>query len=171
MGFDATAIICYGVKLDEDFEPPWGDDNDEDDIEEWWMKVNGYQELPGVWDEKGSYLPEIRAKIKGLTASGVPEWKSQGQIPEINAYFDHRDEFKKSMPPLPAELEFFGYTGEHTESVLVVPGSVLREDWGPHDFEMPEVSDEAKAAFEKFLYDHKIETDGEPRWMFGAYYG
>jgi hypothetical protein len=169
MGFDATAIICYGVRLDEDFEPPWGDGIDEDDIEEWWMEVNGYKELPGVFTETGSYTPELKAKIASLPRGSSA--RREHDIPEIDAYWDHHRAFKESMPSLPVGLEFFGHTDGHTESVLVVPGSVLREDWGPHDFEMPEVSDEAKAALLKFLEDHKIETDGEPRWMIGAYYG
>jgi len=55
MSVTTNAIIAYGISLDEDQEIPW-ETGDDTEVEEWWLKVNGYEPPFKMFDEHGMWI-------------------------------------------------------------------------------------------------------------------
>lgn len=74
MGTSTNAIIAFGIQLEEGFEFPWDDENDENDCVDWWRELNNYNN-PYDWKIDKDYW-----KYQN-------EWDKENPIPfEIENY-------------------------------------------------------------------------------------
>ena len=155
MGTSTNGIIGFGVPCDDGCEFPWGAEEFDGDIEEWWRQENGFVDVHQPWTEQGNY------------AAGWLE-----DDPRFEAYYKHRREWLASNP-IPVELENY-CSGEYPMYAITVPGagtSCYRGD--PTSFDPSEltVTPEQVEALKAFLAKYEIEHDGEPRWLLMSYWG
>ncbi len=166
MGQSTDGQICFGVLFPDGVEFPWDKEAD-GDHEEWWRKVQGYEEPFSPWDEKGEYA-------KGFTRDD----------PRIDKYFEHRRAFDKAHP-FPAEL----VNVCHIDSpiwILAVPSTCKTARRGyPEAFDPASlaVTEQDVAKLKTFLAEH-IKFDPEefshdkdfdatltPKWYLSSYWG
>lgn len=157
MGISVRATLAFGFSFEENFEFPWGDGSDGDDVEsamlEWWRKVNGF--VNPVWNpytEKGDHKPGVSR-----------------EDPRIGAYFDYQHGWDAAHP-IPVALVESG-SEECAQYILAVPKSEIWTSWdGPLKVErLPEIDLQALALME-FCKKYGIKTDGEPAWWLCAYF-
>ena len=151
MGSNARATICLGTALEEEGEYPW-----KDDMEEWWLKINGYEPPFQLFDAKGEYL------------NGKKPPKDQ-----IDAYYNHKFKFKKDHP-LPVEVVYYGSGYDDSScKILAVCGTEKETDWcsplkiNPNDIA---VDVENLKKFKEFCKTY-LNIEDEPKWLLSAYYG
>lgn len=156
MGVSTNGQLCYGIKFEEDFEFPWGAEEFDGDITEWWRSVNGYVNPNfNPYTEAGEYKP-------GVTR----------EDPRVDEYFKHSRDWDAAHP-VPVGLVNY-CSGDYAMYILAVPGVGLSNRRGyPEEFDPSalKVSDEQRAALLEFCKTHKIEHDEEPKWWLSSYWG
>jgi len=159
MGNNAEGRICYGIKLEQDYEFPWAADKHDGDIEDWWIyAVCGYQDPFPLYKEDGNFLDGPRPSEERLNAYYHPKWA-----------------FQKSHP-VPVSLVNYG--GGY---ILAVPGSLLSGEWGdPVEFNPAKlvVTADQRQALIDFYQKYCMPTDEytdvpvlEPKWYLRGYWG
>jgi hypothetical protein len=146
----ATANLSYGFIFEEGFEFPWTDDEDSD-IEEWWMDVNGYvNPVECPYDDKGEYK-------EGFTRKDQDVW------------WDNRREWLRTNPVPVKEVNY----GWAEDSYIILAVKELRSSsdcdpaaLNPNLLFLSVEDDRLRLA--KFVRKFKIETTGEPRWWLSA---
>lgn len=158
MGQSTDGQICFGIMIDEGAEPfPW-DEDDEDgygDIDEWWMKINGYTPPFEIWEENSAeYLPGVTEEMR-------------------DEYYTHRREWKKANP-LPVELVHH-CSGDYPMYIIALPETYKNASRGyPEPLELTDFEVSAERAMELVHFCEKYGIDiGEeyPRWWLSSYWG
>ncbi len=106
MGMSLTVKVCCGVNMgtEEDWEPPWDACNE--DITDWWRKVNGYKPPFQLWDENGNY-------VEGKTEA------------DYTPYSEHERQWDKQHP-CPIEVVHYGVES-YTGYIFTIPGTTNSE--------------------------------------------
>jgi len=104
MSVTTNAIIAYGISLDEDQEIPW-ETGDDTEVEEWWLKVNGYEPPFKMFDEHGMWINGVE-----------PPQEKQ------DVYWNHRRAALEANP-LPVEIVLH-CSGDYRMYIVAVPGTV-----------------------------------------------
>ena len=155
MGVSTNGVISFGVPCEEDYEFPWDADEFEGDIEEWWRKENGFEDVHNPWTPEGNY------------ADG---WEKDD--PRFDEYYGRRRDWLKANP-VPVEPENY-CSGECPMYAITVVGVGLSCRRGyPEAFDPASlaVTDEQVEALKSFLEKYEIEYEGEPRWLLTSYWG
>lgn len=104
--------ICYGMLFEEDFQFPWDEKHPEwidfyqGDIEDWWIRLNGYKPLFQMFDENENWFNFTRPSKE-----------------EIGRYNQHKRKYKIDNP-LPVEL--VDYCGnEYSMYIVAIKSSVI----------------------------------------------
>lgn len=152
MGVSTDGQICFGIMFEEDFEFPWGDEEED----QWWTyKVNGYKPPFELYDEAGQYLGGKRPPQDVM-----------------DRYYEALHEFEAAHP-MPFKLvNYCSY--DYPMYILAVPESFIKNSRGfPKAIEPSAltVTTEARDALLKFCGDHGIKFEGEPRWYLSSLWG
>lgn len=160
MGNSADAKLCYGFAVENGFEFPWEDD----DIEEWWRKVNSYAPPFECFKEDGEEV------LPGISDS------------QIHESFEHKWKWAKDNP-LPFELVYTG-TFDDPTFILAVPSSILTADWEhPERLEdngsqrgkrggLPTITQGEIDKIKDFIAKYEIDIDPDSHgWYLSAFYG
>jgi hypothetical protein len=145
----ATANLSYGFIFEEGFEFPWTDDED-CDIEEWWMDVNGYvNPVECPFDDKGEY------KVGFTIADADARWRN------------HREWLKSN--PVPVEIVEYGWA-QNPCIILAVKELRSNSDCDPVAVnpDSRSISEEGHQRLVEFVRKFGIETTGEPGWWLSA---
>lgn len=153
MGVSTDGQISYGVVIEEGYEFPW-DVKHEDDLEDWWRRVNGFEDLHDPWTAEGGY------------ADG---WSRED--PRFKDHYAHRHEWE-SHNPLPIELINY-CSGDVPMYVIAIPdtGKICYRGC-PTVFDPASlvVTDQQRDNLLAFLEKWSIKH-GEPGWVLTSYWG
>ncbi len=145
MSISTDGQLCYGVAFEEDYEFPW----DEDELGEWWRKVNDCP-IESPYNESGVYK-------SGVTNAGD--------------YFIQRDKWDIDNP-LPITLVNC-CSGDCPMWILAVPGSFLHCSRGyPLAFNLGQLS--VNGAEVQRLLDFCKRFSIKPislNWLLSSYWG
>jgi hypothetical protein len=146
----ATANLSYGFMFEEGFEFPWSDDED-CDIEEWWVDVNGYvNPVECPFDDKGEY------KDGFTSADADARWRNQREWLKSN--------------PVPVKIVEYGWA-QNPCIILAVKELSSFSDCDPVSLNpnllFLSVEDD-RLRLANFVQKFGIETTGEPRWWLSA---
>jgi hypothetical protein len=150
MGMSITSTIAYGIALDEDKVYPWQEDDE--GVEEWWLKEQGFKPSREAYDSEGDRLPCITEE-------------------DVNRYFTEKFRFLEKNP-MPVEIEQRGQSG-YPLYVAVLPQPMIVSygyDADVVDFGLLEVTPDKRGKFIEFR-DKYLDTDEEPTWLLYRYYG
>lgn len=151
MGQSTNGVISYGVTCEEYTEFPW----EEHCLDDWWRKVNGFQDLHEPYTPEGQY------------AEG---WGPND--PRLKELWERTLKWEKEHP-LPVELENYCRDGCPMYAI-VVPDTVLKCGRGfPVSFDPTSlrVTAEQKSDLLVFLKKYEIPYEGEPGWLLTSYWG
>lgn len=147
MTVSTNGQIAYGIVFDEGYEFPWSAEESEDDIQDWWRRVNGFKQSFELFDAEGNFINGVEDKTK------------------TSAYFDEQREFDKARP-LPVELVNY-CSCDCPMYMLAVPnvGETARRGY-PEKFkpEALSVSPKQHQALMDFIKKYIPECDEEPGW-------
>lgn len=147
MGYDATAIICFGVHIEDASNLPWNKYFD-GDAEDWWRAEIGYKPPFELYADDGSLIPGKSDDDK-------------------TAYWKHCYEFNKANP-MPVAIVHGGWSDE-PDVIIAVNGSGNTTFYGnvdEIDLSMFQEDMAEKSAFLKeFCAKHGIELNKEPAWL------
>lgn len=153
MGLSTDGQICYGVKFDEGFEFPWGDD----DFDEWWLEVNNFVPSKILYDERGEYPNGVKPSAE-----------------DIKAYFEERHNFIEKIGKPPLSLVNY-CSGDYPSYILAVPATEKTANRGyptlltKEDFNVDEDQREALLAFcDKYGIEYSPDAIG---WWLSSYMG
>lgn len=153
MGVSTDGEISYGIPFEEGFYFPWVE---HDDIDDWWLEVNGWKPPVEIFDDTGNY------------AGGV-----QPSNENISAYYASRRAFQEAHP-LPVELVNV-CSGSHPIYILALIGTGLVAHRGyPKLFDPASlvVTDEQRNTLIDFCKKYDIDTNGvQPGWYLSSYWG
>ena len=150
MGVSTDGQICYGIKFDEDFEFPWANDNEA--IEGWWRKVNGYIPPFQLYDEDGDYV----GKTKPATEKIVTYYQAQGQWDAAH--------------PLPIELVNVCSMSSPIY-ILADASTVVTARRGYPEEINPATMFGDRDLLLNFCKKYDIDTDGaEPKWYLSSFW-
>jgi hypothetical protein len=155
MGTSTDGQLCFGISFEEDFEFPWKTEEDNNDIDAWWLIVSGFKASFSPYDSSGNYKDSI---IVG--------------DPRINAYHTEVREWNEENP-LPVELVYH-CSYDYPMFILAVKGTMTSASRGyPCEINPDElkVSDEKIAELKGFCEKYNIETDDEPKWWLSSLWG
>lgn len=152
MGVSTDGKISYGIEFPEGFYFPWVD---HDDIEDWWLDVNGYKPPFEIYDEEGEYIGGVRPSDE-----------------TIKAYFESRRIFHEKHP-LPVELvNTCSY--DYPMYILALKGTVMTANRGfPKTFDPASLTKgEDPNRLIEFCRTHNIDTgDKQPAWYLSSFWG
>lgn len=154
MGVSTDGIVGYGVLIGET-EPPFGSDWWEDQLEEWWREINGYEPIYQPWDENGGY------------AEG---WESGDE--RFSEYSEHRRQWLEDNPVPVVPVNYC--SDSHPMWMLAVPGTLELCNRGyptiiyPNDMK---VDTEKLNRFLEFIDDYDVEYSSGLGWYLMSYYG
>jgi hypothetical protein len=144
MGSDCRATIAFGIDLG-DSEQPWTND----ELEDWWLKVNNYEPPYEIYDDEGYLIDGIDRKSE-----------------KCKAYWEHRNNWIKEHP-CPVALAYYGTDFEN--KVLMIPSTEISsyylEVFGP---KATQVNQDEIESFKQFVntYVNKEDLgDLEPEWL------
>ena len=153
MGVSTDGYIFYGILFDEGQEYPW-DEEEDGDIQTWWLKECGFKPTKEFFDKNGNY-------INGKEPSRE----------EMSSYFKEKRDFLDSKP---CPVEELNYCSDGCPMyALVLPNktiSGLRGDptvFNPLDLK---VTEEEKKGLIDFCEKYGLEC-GEPKWYVGSFWG
>jgi len=152
MGLSTNGEISYGVLFDEGYEFPWGDK----DIDDWWLDVNGFKHSFEIFDEHGEYLNGVRPSDD-----------------VIDKWFEEKEDFKKTIPPLPVEMVNY-CSGDYPMYILAIPGTVQTANRGyptkvsPGDMM---ISDSSLNSFREFITRFELKPSDTENWYLTSYMG
>lgn len=164
MSTSTDGEISFGIRFDEGFEFPWGQECDDGevshdfggDIEAWWRVMNGFSIKDSPYDSEGNYNPGFTEKD-----------------PRIAAYFERQREWDDAHP-LPVQLVNY-QSGDCAAYILAVPQSVITAYRGyPVELNISELKTNEAARkvlidfCERFGIDCGEET---PKWWLSSYWG
>jgi hypothetical protein len=67
MGETVSGQIAYGVLFEEGYEFPWeGEEND--GLENWWVRENGFKPSKELYDDQGEWLDGVEASDEDVDA-------------------------------------------------------------------------------------------------------
>jgi len=174
MGNSASGSLVFGVLLNENEEElPWQKDEADDELQDWWRKVCGFQhKLPDPFGDDGNWLAELDTKEK-QDAAWNP-WNAERKA------FDEKN-------PVPFMIEYFGAMdcGE-TSQILCISEKHPEHgwdravgasfDWGsPAIVDLEKISksvtEEQAQALVDFCKTHEISYSGEPAWILSCSWG
>jgi len=153
MGQSTNAQLCYGIAFEEGTEFPWTDDKYAFDIDDWWLDVQGFKPTVEIYDEEGNWL------------NGVSRDEET-----VNAYYNERAEFRRTMKPLPVELVTH-CSCDYQMHILAVKGTLITairgnpEEINPDKFWLYQ---EDIDALLEFCGDYGIEYETGPRWWLSS---
>ena len=153
MGQSTDAQLCYGIAFEEGTEFPWTDDKYDNDIDDWWLEVQGYKPTVEIYDEEGDFINRVNP------GDDV-----------VNAYYNERAEFRRTMKPLPVELVTH-CSCDYPMHILAVKGTLVTASRGyaeEIDVNNLGVYQEDKDALLKFCGDYGIEYETGPRWWLSS---
>ena len=143
--------ICYGVLFQEDFEFPWHSEDD-NDLEGWWRRVNGYKPLFEMFTEEGRWI-------------GGKEWPQEKRT----EYYDHLFAWQKSHPVPIVDVNYC--SGDYPMYILACPSSFVSASRGfPKMFsplDLKVVFEEGKALVE-FCHHYLGIDKPEPHWYLSS---
>lgn len=146
MGQSTNAILCFGISLEEGYEPVWCDTEYDSDIDDWWCTVNGYKRPFELYDNQGNYI-----YVNGIKPSEE----------RIQEYFHHKRIWQKDHP-LPIR-EVVHCSGDYPMYIIAVPGTVVVAHRGyPVEIDNHAVDSEAFINFLSFCYKYNIY--GDVKW-------
>jgi hypothetical protein len=153
MGSDPSATLCFGYAFPgEDVEFPW---SRYDDIEDWWMEVNEFENPAGdPYDAYGNRLPGVREEDEDLYWNTRREWRRANPVPvEVVTCYS------------------YDYPGGYVLTTKAV--TACSPDGGPDKLNESIFSNahEASLVLEEFCKKYNIETSGEPAWYLTSFYG
>lgn len=154
MGRSATAIITYGIAIEEDDKYtllPWHSENGYDgDLEEWWKAKNDFQNIFELYDKNGNYL------------SSIPPTEE-----EKKAYYEHSNKWLKKNP-IPITEHFFGY---EANGVIVASNKAYYKsvDWDAESFDPATLIVKEDTEFDAFVAKY-LPGLGKPQWLLAAKY-
>lgn len=155
MSTSTDGIIFFGILCPEECELPWHDAIYDNDIEEWWRKENGFEDILNPWTAEGDY------------AEG---WSTND--PRFDAYYQHRRDWIKSNP-LPVDL-IHHCSDSYPMFAIAVPNTELTASRGcPERFDPAQLSvgTDQIEKLKAFLTKYEIPYDGEPGWILTSYWG
>ncbi len=161
MSTSTNGEISFGILFDEGFEFPWQDEDGNDEIEDWWRKVNGFVDVHQPWTPEGEW------------AEGFSE-----NDPRYQEYRDARSAWGKAHP-LPIELVNC-CSCDCPQYILAYPGSVKTAYRGsPVEIGVElDIDPNAAASLVEFCKKYGIEHDPEysdldmvPKWWLSSYWG
>jgi hypothetical protein len=155
MSITTNGQICFGVMFEEDDELPWNNEENDYDLETWWIElICGYKPPFEIYDEEGNLL------------KNVSRYKEK-------EYWLHFREFKK-LHPVPVE-EINYCTCDDPMYILAVPRTCIYSNRGYPEKINPEdliVSQEEKQALLDFCNKYCPSKEKyEPKWYLSSYYG
>jgi hypothetical protein len=154
MGVSTNGQICYGILFDEDYDFPWQEGDEDDDIEHWWVyTVHGFKHSFELYTEAGDYIGGQRP------AQDV-----------LDRHYEEKHEFEKTIPGLPVELVNV-CSCDYPQYILAVRGTEMTAYRGyPKVFNPASltVTDEQKQALLDFCKAHNIEVPSEPEWYLSS---
>lgn len=157
MGHNAHALLCFGIRLDNEESQPWDDDLAFDGDEQgWWRIAQGFKPVnESPFDEDGEYKPGFSSEDPRTKAWSAELW-----------------EWDKAHP-FPFDLQMIG-EADSPSYILCVRDQVKMAEWDecvqitPYDLKPLAVeSSELRAFCEK----HGVLTDGDPAWWLTSFYG
>jgi len=151
MGVSTDGQICFGNVYEEEFEFPWGD-NDEG-IEGWWRSQNGF--VDSIHDEKGDWINGVKPTDEQYREY----WKSQREFDAIH--------------PLPVALVNY-CSGEYPMWIIAVPSSCRSNSRGEAlAFDPSEltVTDAEVEALKEFCVKYELIPAEGPGWYLTSYWG
>ena len=146
MGTSTNAILCYGYSFEEEYSFPWAS---EDDIVEWWLKVNGYKPPFQLFDERRNWLNGVEA----------PDDK-------VTEYFNARRAFLEKNP-IPIK-DVMHCSGANAMWILATPSSVVEAYRGYPEMIEPEklqADIEEKRQLELFCERWELIGAGPAWWL------
>lgn len=153
MGQSTDAQLCYGIAFDEGTEFPWTDDKYDNDIDDWWLTIQGFKPTVEIYDEEGNWLNGVSRDDKA-----------------VGAYYNERAEFRRTMKPLPVELVTH-CSCDYPMHILAVKGTLVTASRGHAeeiDVNMLGVWPRDEAALLNFCDDYGIEYETGPRWWLSS---
>jgi len=157
-------LIFYGWIFPEDHTFPWCDPEteEEEDVEDWWRGVNGYESPFELFDENGFYIGDVEPPRS-----------------RIDAYFQRRREWDEAHP-LPFKLVNY-CSGDFPMWAIAVPDSVLVANrgsplaldpgcWPDYDRCCNEEHEDVMAV-RRACKQHGIRLPGAPKWYLASYWG
>ena len=154
MGMNASAIVAYGIKIEEDDKYkllPWYKEDDCDgNLEEWWRTQNDFQNIFELYDKTGEYI-----------SSAHPTEE------EIEAYYEHRDTWLKENP-IPIVEYFFGY--EANGIIVSSKNFYYKEvDWDAESFNPETLTVKEDTEFDSFVAKYLPGAE-KSQWLLAAKY-
>lgn len=149
---DATAKICFGFIVKDDYNLPWNKKEYDGHIDDWWLEgVLGFDK-----DFYDYYDTERRERIE-------PAYTEE--------YYEPRKKLKENNP-LPIEIEYFGHANGATRDVIIVPDSCMWLQWGPKPFDFTdEINLDKLGKYKEFCLEYIPDEFEQPKWLWGSYYG
>ena len=155
MSVSTDAQICYGIAFEDGFEFPWDDDEQYDDIDDWWLHVLGFSRSFEIYDVYGEYLGGVEPSSE-----------------RIEQYYQEQRDFENISPKLPVKLVVH-CSGDFPMYILAVPRSCLRASRGyPEQFDFApfSVTKAEREALLEFCKTYEIECADEPHWWLSSYW-
>lgn len=88
--------LCFGIAFPSNTWFPWtGEDSfvsHQDDVDEWWEKVNGFTPVSKIFDEDGNYIDGKIPTTEEMSVfwEEVDKWHRENPLPiEVLEYNDH----------------------------------------------------------------------------------
>ncbi len=162
MSLSTDGHLSYGIIFDESTKFPWGS---EDNIHEWWKKVNNYvNPYYCPYTEQGAYKDDAPVIF---TKDG--QKRLDFDDPKVTTYYNHWREWSKANP-IPVQL--VNYCSDDSPMYLIAVKHVFCSRGYPVEIDPSflEVSKEEKRKLQEFLDRFGIEAD-EPRWWLTSYMG
>ncbi len=154
MGQSTNGQLCWGSKFEEGFGFPWDEKKCEQDIEEWWLVVTGFEPPCNPYDDRGEYA-------EGFTA----------EDPRVEEYFEQRHTWKEKHP-LPIELVNY-CSGDAAMYILAIPRLCFHNYRGyPVEIDPAELLETLEDArvLSDFCSNYGIVVE-KPRWWLSSYWG
>ncbi len=148
MGVSTNGQLSYGVLLEEGVELPW--DQDEEDIDGWWLNILDYKPPFEAYTDEGERLPEMTDE-------------------KISEYFAHRRKFIEENP-LPVTVVNV-CSCDYPMYMLAVPGKEYSahrgypEEINPDDMKVNPL--DTKRLLE-FCEQYGIEFEKGPGWFLSS---
>jgi hypothetical protein len=152
MGMSTDGQLCFGIKFEEDYEFPWNSEAYDNDMDDWWIKLKGFNCF-SPYDTHGEYLLGFNR-----------------DSPETNHYFTERRKFLEANP-VPVRL--VNYCSSEGRMFILATKSFTAYRGYPKEITMDMLKD--TEADTKLLLDFckeaTLDTEETPKWWLSSYWG